>query len=98
MSTTTTQSPGKVPVLQLTGTGSPVRVSPLQGSLGQLTLEAWVNPNAPSHQQAVMQLVTNYGQLLLTAGGAHGDLSLVFVSGSTPFTLCTAPNVFAKGV
>ena len=86
------------PVLQLDGIGDPLRLSPLQGLSGQLTMEAWICPSATSTLTTVMMLQVKAVTIALCAGGPRQGLSLWGTRNSfSPIPLCSAPYTVLPG-
>lgn len=81
-----------VQVLEFDGSGAPLRISPLVGNTGGLSLEAWIRSSDISRNGAVMLLDTGRVKLILTAGGSQQELSLQVAGNKGTFTLLTLPR------
>lgn len=100
--------PLAAPPSQVLSVTSPQPVSALPGwSSRSFTLEAWICQWNPSQQQTVLLLSTTEGvaQIILTAGGGSGDLTLSATSRTLfppfpikTFVACTAPGRISSGV
>lgn len=87
-----------VQVLELDGSGDPLRISPIAGGTGGLSLEAWIRPTDANQTAAVMLLDTGRVKLILVAGGSQQELSLQVAGGKGPFTLLTLPKALRANV
>lgn len=81
-----------VQVLEFDGSGDPLRISPIVGSTGGLSLEAWIRPTNANQTSSVMLLDTGSVKLILTAGGNQQELSLQVAGSKGTFTLVTLPR------
>jgi len=87
-----------VQLLEVDGTGFPLRVSPITGISGGLSLEAWILPNQVTSPQAILALATMRTKLLLVAGGSQQELALVIVGVAGTYTVLLEPQAFIPSV
>lgn len=81
-----------VPVLEFSGVGKPLKLSPLIGLSGSLTLETWFCPTTNSSAQAMITLADDAGTMLsLTSSGGPnggGSVELVLIRDGNVVSLC----------
>jgi hypothetical protein len=87
-----------VQILESDGTGSPLRISPITGISGGLSMEAWIRPNQVTSPQAILALATTRTKLFLVAGGSQQELSLVIVGVAGTYTVLLEPQSFIPSV